>query len=231
MPPILEPAYRLKISDTKTRRYPWLPPEEDYAGGRLQLMIYHRLLSSLIAPPGSPHATNFAKVFEKAGLSSTKDFSPSFHEDSELPEEVKCLDDLVKMWYNTTEMLSAREVSPELCIDWRVLEKSNVEENTTEGVEANDVSVAAPEAAEAMTDGVSAGGSKKKNKGRERKRDVESSSDSEEGSEQYKSVMFAQSVFEYDDKALSDKVCDMLQLWNGERKPRGVDITLTRRCE
>ena len=60
---------------------------------------------------------------------------------------------------------------------------------------------------------------------------MESSSDSEEALGQYRSVMFAQSVFEYDDEALSDKVCDMLRLWNGERKPRGVDITLTRRCE
>ncbi|OJT13615.1 hypothetical protein TRAPUB_9804 [Trametes pubescens] len=59
--------YILHLSDTKTRTEPTLPPDEDTLSSRVQLMLYHRLLSDLLAtaaPAVRAHAPlNFAVLW------------------------------------------------------------------------------------------------------------------------------------------------------------------------
>ncbi|KZV62847.1 hypothetical protein PENSPDRAFT_692127 [Peniophora sp. CONT] len=44
------PSHSLHLSDTKTRRKQTLPSDEDATSARLQLMVYHQLLTSIISP-------------------------------------------------------------------------------------------------------------------------------------------------------------------------------------
>ncbi|KAI0094387.1 exonuclease V a 5' deoxyribonuclease-domain-containing protein [Irpex rosettiformis] len=264
-PRLPEPQFHLMISDTKSRMHPCIPPDSDTLGGRLQLMVYHHLLSALVAPRGTPLALNFTKIWKMGKVVSTKEFSEKFREDAALPDEVKCLDDLVAMWYNVVEMLSVKRVSSRLSIEWRVLEsrlypkrweggKKGGDEDEAEVAEvlkmldekvkssqARSLPLQGPEVEEITKDeivdgvgvkGVQKGKKKAKGKGKGKGKSVESSSsDSDEDLGQHKSVKFGTTEFEQDSQQLNDHLRDILMLWNGQRQPRGVDVTLTRRCD
>ncbi|TFY61153.1 hypothetical protein EVJ58_g4701 [Rhodofomes roseus] len=81
--------YAIHLSDTKTRTTPDIPPDEDALAHRFQLMLYHRLLSSLMARPfgtgdSSERATttsqplDFAAVWRKLSLNPRRPFSDTF---------------------------------------------------------------------------------------------------------------------------------------------------------
>ncbi|KAI0964135.1 hypothetical protein AcW1_001025 [Taiwanofungus camphoratus] len=89
------PSYTIHLSDTKTRRNPSLPPHEDTFQSRLQLMIYHRLLSALLVPSGPlyappqigagssselrlPHPVDFGLLWTRLGVEPGKPFSEGF---------------------------------------------------------------------------------------------------------------------------------------------------------
>ncbi|CCL98155.1 uncharacterized protein FIBRA_00149 [Fibroporia radiculosa] len=92
-------AYTLHLFDTKTRNSPSLPPDEDTLTSRLQLMLYHRLLSNLLAShspsrsgpevehamPTSPvEPLDFDALWRRMSLDPTRTFSASFMRDSGL---------------------------------------------------------------------------------------------------------------------------------------------------
>lgn len=238
--------------------YPYLPPYQDTTSGRLQLMIYHRLLSSLLAPKSSPLATDFASMWKKAGVSPTAKFSPKFHEDTELPGEVTCLENLVGMWYNSVEMLSARSVDPELTIEWRTVDRDTSsrevkveeaavpEEPVVAEVADSDAKVEVPlqtteatavaqdDIAEVVmeTDAQNGGGGGgsatatvlvKETNGK--------GAESSEDLHRHRSIVIGTTTFLQEDDVLDRHLSDILELWNGKRQPRGVDIELTRRCK
>ncbi|KAI0348226.1 hypothetical protein BDW22DRAFT_1350396 [Trametopsis cervina] len=118
------PAFRLRILDTKSRHHPSLPPSEDTVSSRLQLMFYHRLLSSMLAPPGSPDATDYEEIWRRAGLLSTKKFSGKFTLDTELPAEIDCLEKVLEMLRNTIEMLNVDGIRSTLTIEYRITKRS-----------------------------------------------------------------------------------------------------------
>lgn len=122
--------YRLHLNDTKTRSIPSLP--KDDLSGRLQLMLYHQLLSQLISPPPlsspafqdetSPTITfSFAALFDHLNLQADRMFSDSFIAEAaqllggfDAPISatehsttlVRCLNDLVDCWWAAVRDLS-----------------------------------------------------------------------------------------------------------------------------
>ncbi|KAH0838104.1 exonuclease V a 5' deoxyribonuclease-domain-containing protein [Lanmaoa asiatica] len=69
--------YELRIVDYKTRRSSNTPLDEDSLSPRLQLMMYYRMLSSLL----EPEAFDFDLLWSRLNLNSTKPFSSQFLED------------------------------------------------------------------------------------------------------------------------------------------------------
>lgn len=95
--------------------------------GRLQLMLYHRLLGQLIVPPNSEGAFDFSQLFSHLRLNPQIQFSDDFiAEASQLlngwdalasssassNDLVRCLDDLVQCWYETVQSLSLQPDAP-----------------------------------------------------------------------------------------------------------------------
>ncbi|KZT08784.1 uncharacterized protein LAESUDRAFT_697055 [Laetiporus sulphureus 93-53] len=81
--------YTLHLSDTKTRRSPTLPSDDDTRSSRLQLMLYHRMLSVLLLPSSEaqtnpvPGTTNlqpfdFDALWQRLGVNPSLPFSLSF---------------------------------------------------------------------------------------------------------------------------------------------------------
>lgn len=69
--------YELRIVDYKTRRSLNIPLDEDSLSSRLQLMMYHRMLSSLL----EPEAFDFDLLWSRLNLDPTKLFSTQFLKD------------------------------------------------------------------------------------------------------------------------------------------------------
>lgn len=70
-------AYTLKLVDYKTRRFGCLPPEEDMEPSKLQLMLYHRMLSALLVP----ETFDFDQFWLLMDLDPAKPFSGKFVQD------------------------------------------------------------------------------------------------------------------------------------------------------
>ncbi|THH20496.1 hypothetical protein EW146_g870 [Bondarzewia mesenterica] len=105
----------LYISDTKTRSMKSLPSDEDALSARLQLMLYHRLLSALLHPDFS-----FAPIWHRLGLDVTRPLSDTFIEQAGLLESpMRCLYDLEGAWRSVAEAISVDGVSSTLEIMYR----------------------------------------------------------------------------------------------------------------
>ncbi|KAI1793058.1 exonuclease V [Ganoderma leucocontextum] len=133
--------YSLHLSDTKTRIRPTLPPEEDTFAARIQLMLYHRLLSNLLSAAQSDIASSqpldFDAFWQKAKVNPTLRFSDSFLLQTGLPDAgrttpeststesaidlsgIHCLDDLTRAWHRAVEALNAAHVDNTLTIVYR----------------------------------------------------------------------------------------------------------------
>ena len=134
--------YSLHLSDTKTRTRPTLPPEEDAFAGRIQLMLYHRLLSNALSASqpdiASSQPLDFDAFWRKAGVDPTRRFSDSFLLQAGLPNarrapregetlenpatdlsSINCLNDLTRAWHREVEALNAVRVDNTLTIIYR----------------------------------------------------------------------------------------------------------------
>jgi exonuclease V len=115
IPPHEPPSYALHLIDTKTRRTNSLPSDEDALPSRLQLMLYHRLLSHLLSP-----SFDFAAFWTRLGIDSSKPFSPQFVSQADLPRtRLGCLDDLVAAWHHDVRSLCIFGVDPVLTLTYR----------------------------------------------------------------------------------------------------------------
>ncbi|KAH9923591.1 exonuclease V [Fomitopsis serialis] len=126
-------SYIIHISDTKTRRTPSLPPDEDTLSARLQLMLYHRLLSSLLRPPSptksrktsqpltdsSPPPIDFPAIWKRLSLDPQRTFSATFMHDAGL-QTIKCLDDLTAAWHHAVSALQVSGVDRTLTVVYRL---------------------------------------------------------------------------------------------------------------
>ena len=112
----------LHIKDNKTRRSEYLPSDADSYSGRIQLMIYRRLFSELLAinPP-----YDFGPLWRKLGLDSKEIFPTRFLVQAHLVEEngnfqTACLDDLVDSWHKLVKESNILGVSQNLELIYRL---------------------------------------------------------------------------------------------------------------
>jgi hypothetical protein len=140
----------LRISDTKTRDTPTVPPERNSTQARTQLMLYHRLLSGLVQSPPDfdlkAHHLDFDVFWLRVGVDPYKPFSDGFCEqtgllahDAVAPTSEKrfhspekgdakqthfCLNILVDIWRKSMNLLGITSVDPTLTLNYRRREKS-----------------------------------------------------------------------------------------------------------
>lgn len=127
----LEPLslkYRLHVSDTKTRKFPTLPVDEDTVPAKIQLMVYHSLLSGLLESAStSPTRLDFRRLWKKMGLDPRRKLSRTFlaqagmiPSEGHVPEEsLKCLDDVVAAWQLAAEALKVDGIDDSLTVVYR----------------------------------------------------------------------------------------------------------------
>ncbi|KIP10160.1 hypothetical protein PHLGIDRAFT_115786 [Phlebiopsis gigantea 11061_1 CR5-6] len=108
------PHFRLYISDTKSRRTATLPPKEDQEPAYLQLMIYHRLLSNILANS----STALLAFWRHASLSRSLKFSEIFKAKAGLSDVMRLMD-LEPILRNAVEMLHVDGVDDKLQIVYR----------------------------------------------------------------------------------------------------------------
>ncbi|KAF9074927.1 exonuclease V a 5' deoxyribonuclease-domain-containing protein [Rhodocollybia butyracea] len=106
----------LHLIDTKTRHKNSLPRDEDTCSSRLQLMLYHRLLTGLIS---TTNTFDFTFFWQKLGLDPTALFSQSFLTQALLMEEVNCLRSLVDLWHLAVARLNGAKVHSTLQLVYR----------------------------------------------------------------------------------------------------------------
>jgi len=117
-----EPFFELQIIDTKTRKRPSLPLEEDSLPSRLQLMLYHRLLSRLVAFEPSFDFTIFWKL---ANVDPEQQFSQRFLEEAGLIADkdkfqICNLNDLLVLWHDLIHQLRIASVNDQLELIYRL---------------------------------------------------------------------------------------------------------------
>ena len=119
--------HELSLTDTKTRRSNSLPSDDDAFPSRMQLMLYHHLLSALLSPTFS-----FSAFWKKVEVDPFAQFSDAFLMQSGLRRQAgenvvlasaECLDDLTDLWHSTVHSLQVQGVSPALEIVYRTQPK------------------------------------------------------------------------------------------------------------
>ncbi|KAI0800592.1 exonuclease V [Fomes fomentarius] len=111
---------------------PLTSPDEDTYASRLQLMLYHRLLSNVLSTASasipSADPLDFALLWERADVDPSKRFSDTFlhqaglasatEHDPSLPE-MSCLHDLTAAWRRAVFPLNVAEVDRTLTLVYR----------------------------------------------------------------------------------------------------------------
>ncbi|KIY73547.1 hypothetical protein CYLTODRAFT_416925 [Cylindrobasidium torrendii FP15055 ss-10] len=116
-----KPKYALKLVDTKTRKTASMPPEDQTIPAQIQLMIYHRLLSTLLA---RKQPFDFPTFWSVAEVDPTRPFSEVFLKDiyqiSGIPDgrQLYNLNDLIALFGELVTDLDAK-VDKELQIIYR----------------------------------------------------------------------------------------------------------------
>jgi exonuclease V len=120
-------VHELSLIDTKTRRSNSLPSDDDALSSRMQLMLYHHLLSALLSPTFS-----FSAFWEKVQVDPFTQFSDVFLKQTGLARQTdenivlasaECLDDLTDLWHSTVRSLQVQGISPTLEIVYRTQPK------------------------------------------------------------------------------------------------------------
>ncbi|KAH9033047.1 exonuclease V a 5' deoxyribonuclease-domain-containing protein [Lactarius hengduanensis] len=143
------PSHRLMVNelsllDTKTRRSNSLPSDDDAYSSRMQLMLYHHLLSALLAPTFS-----FNAFWEKIQVDPFAQLSDAFLLQSGLARESdgivvlgypSCLDDLADLWRVVVRSMHVRGLSRTLEIVYRTQPKRGTRNDfATADREARDI--------------------------------------------------------------------------------------------
>ena len=119
---VVNPPAILYLKDNKTRRYRTIPPHHDTLSGRLQLMLYRRLLSQLVAK--SP-LYDFSPLWRRLGVKSSSQFPTKFLVQANLISDdtdfqTTCLDDLVTSWHRLVEKANIQSIDENLELVYRL---------------------------------------------------------------------------------------------------------------
>jgi exonuclease V len=112
----------LSVVDTKTRHSNSIPAHADTLPSRLQLMLYHRLLSPLVS---SSNLIDFSALWARLKLDPSKSFSFAFTTqarlawDSPQVTSPSCLNDLTSIWRDAVQQLDITGVDRTLQLVYR----------------------------------------------------------------------------------------------------------------
>ncbi|KAJ3789278.1 exonuclease V [Lentinula aff. detonsa] len=107
----------LHLIDTKTRRTNSLPRDEDALPSRLQLMLYHRMLTNLMSTSGS---FDFSSFWQQLGLNDTAPFSKNFLAQTLLARETNSLRHLTDLWHLAVSRLNGAKIDSTLQLIYRL---------------------------------------------------------------------------------------------------------------
>lgn len=120
-------THTLHVCDNKTRYSKSLPLERDTISSKLQLMLYHRLLSGFAAPFPSPGSLDFNDFWPRVQVIPSRPFSRAFCEQSGLPvgeegqdnEKLWSINDLLSIWTGLITGMGVHGVDNELTLVYR----------------------------------------------------------------------------------------------------------------
>ncbi|KAJ3936226.1 MAG: exonuclease V [Lentinula lateritia] len=107
----------LHLIDTKTRRTNSLPGDEDTLPSRFQLMLYHRMLTKLMA---TTDAFDFSSFWQKLELDDIASFSHTFLAQTLLTSETSCLHHLTDLWHIAVSRLNGAKIDSTLQLVYRL---------------------------------------------------------------------------------------------------------------
>ncbi|KAJ3908965.1 exonuclease V [Lentinula edodes] len=107
----------LHLIDTKTRRTNSLPGDEDTLPSRFQLMLYHRMLTKLMA---TTDAFDFSSFWQKLKLDDVASFSHTFLAQTLLTSETNCLHHLTDLWHIAVSRLNGAKIDSTLQLVYRL---------------------------------------------------------------------------------------------------------------
>ncbi|KAJ3876845.1 exonuclease V [Lentinula edodes] len=107
----------LHLIDTKTRRTNSLPGDEDTLPSRFQLMLYHRMLTKLMA---TTDAFDFSSFWQKLELDDVASFSHTFLAQTLLTSETNCLHHLTDLWHIAVSRLNGAKIDSTLQLVYRL---------------------------------------------------------------------------------------------------------------
>ncbi|KAH8835589.1 exonuclease V a 5' deoxyribonuclease-domain-containing protein [Flagelloscypha sp. PMI_526] len=202
------PTHTLRIIDSKTRKSRSVPPDADAVPSRIQLMLYHRLLDCLLRP----QCFDFIAFWARNGVDPTKHFSPLFVEQAQLPKDMRCLNDLEKEWTKLIPTLEVNGVDPTLALVYRYISKSpRAREKTNTRTNVLDVEEQMVLMAQ-----------------------IESiSSQPLEAQDPILLHNLEQALairFQMNENFLDAHIRDAFEFWHGKRRPKGVSLEQTHRC-
>jgi Exonuclease V - a 5' deoxyribonuclease len=118
----VNPPIILHLKENKTKQYPTVPTHLDTRSGRLQLMLYRRLLSQLVAT--SP-LYDFNPVWKKLGINSSSRLPTKFLVQANLISDNSdfqptTLGDLVSMWHEFVVEANIQGVNENLELVYRL---------------------------------------------------------------------------------------------------------------
>jgi exonuclease V len=118
----VNPPIMLYLKDNKTRRHPSVPPHYDTLSGRLQLMLYRRLLSQLVAK--SP-LYDFNPLWKRLGVKSSSRLPTKFLVQANLISDntdfqTTSLDDVVTSWHKLVKEANVQGVNENLELVYRL---------------------------------------------------------------------------------------------------------------
>ena len=118
----VRPSAMLYLKDNKTRRHRSVPPHHDTLSGRLQLMLYRRLLSQLVA--NSP-LYDFRPLWKRLGVKSYSRFPTRFLVQTNLISDnsnfqTTCLDDVVTSWHTLVKEANIQGINENLELVYRL---------------------------------------------------------------------------------------------------------------
>ncbi|PBL00713.1 hypothetical protein ARMGADRAFT_391523 [Armillaria gallica] len=240
--------HTLRLIDTKTRRSEYLPSDEDTLPSRLQLMLYHRLLSSLIS---TETPFDFTRFWEQINVDPARQFSERFltQAGGTSHPAFTCLDDLTTLWRNTTSELDIPGIDPCLQLIYRRQEPLGTKEDITSAGPQPDPSIS--QLLSGTLNGIFDLGAEEGSAEllwalQESKLMYLNNISGKGGSNDAIPQLFEPSAstskvvdlyrvigtkeFNLDDDFLDDYLTSVLDWWMGRRAPRGVSETQTRRC-
>ena len=245
--------FKLQIIDTKTRKRPSLPLDEDILPLRLQLMLYHRLLSKLVALKPS---FDFTIFWQLANVNPEQQFSQRFLEQAGLIADkgefqICNLNDLSVLWHDLVHQLRVASVDDKLkliyrlqihgkrkkgCLELPVMPEV-IEGDSCSSRDSLFSTAAIVPSETALSLSILMEGSSSLdhpatfvNIFTENDNEISTPPTVTRQDTAEKYQILGTKVFTYDSEFLSSRLADVLAWWRGERKPKGVPVELARRC-